>query len=197
MLPCARSLALAGSVRVASARSRVSFMLAARARLAGLCVVSVWSRCGLVPRSHAKSLQMRGSRASRREAVHGFCPPNRYLTLHREPVREAMTEAVCKATMAAGEPCKARPLRGEEFCLLHTPGAARAIGTRGGRARGKSAELEPVSDREQAMAALRRALDGNNRRRWWLRRRRCSSSTARRAPAWSRLRMRANSWTHG
>jgi hypothetical protein len=106
---------------------------------------------------------MKGSRASGREAVHGFCPPNRYLTLHREPVSEAMTEAVCKATTAAGERCKARPLRGEEFCALHAPGAdPRAMGARGGRARGKKEQLEQLTDRESALRALRRALDGNN-----------------------------------
>jgi hypothetical protein len=35
------------------------------------------------------------------------------------------------------------------------------MGARGGRARGKAADLEP-SDRETAKAALRRALDSNN-----------------------------------
>jgi hypothetical protein len=35
------------------------------------------------------------------------------------------------------------------------------MGARGGRARGKTAELE-LTDREQAKVALRRALDGNN-----------------------------------
>jgi hypothetical protein len=95
--------------------------------------------------------------------VHGFCPPTRYLTLHREPVSEAMTEAVCKATTAAGERCKARPLRGDEFCALHAPGAdPRAMGARGGRARRKKEQLEPLTDRETAKVALRRALAGNN-----------------------------------
>lgn len=37
------------------------------------------------------------------------------------------------------------------------------MGARGGRARGKTSQREPASDREQAMAALRRALDGNNK----------------------------------
>jgi hypothetical protein len=74
-----------------------------------------------------------------------------------------MTEAVCKATTVAGERCKARPLRGEEFCALHAPGAdPRAMGARGGRARGKKEQLEQLTDREQATAALRRALDGQN-----------------------------------
>jgi hypothetical protein len=74
-----------------------------------------------------------------------------------------MTEAVCKATTAAGERCKARPLRGEEFCALHAPGAdPRAMGARGGRARGKKEQLEQLTDRESALRALRRALDGNN-----------------------------------
>ena len=36
------------------------------------------------------------------------------------------------------------------------------MGARGGRARGKTAALEPLTDREKAMAALRRALDGRN-----------------------------------
>src|SRR5437773_2675095 len=36
------------------------------------------------------------------------------------------------------------------------------MGARGGRARGRTAELEQLTDRESALRALRRALDGQN-----------------------------------
>jgi hypothetical protein len=89
----------------------------------------------------------------------------------------------CQAVTSAGKPCKARPLSGESFCLLHMPGVdPAAMGAIGGRARerGRGPEIGgergvslpsgsgpeqisgELSDREQALAALRRALDGGN-----------------------------------
>jgi hypothetical protein len=69
----------------------------------------------------------------------------------------------CQGVNRAGEPCSSTAVGDDGFCPLHRPGAdPRAMGARGGRARGRTAELEQLTDREQAMAALRRALDGNN-----------------------------------
>src|SRR5215470_6600435 len=78
-------------------------------------------------------------------------------------MRETVDKRQCQAVTAAGKPCKAAPLSDSDFCLLHTPGAdPRAMGARGGRARGKTAALEQLTDREKALSALRRALDGRN-----------------------------------
>src|SRR5262249_55588299 len=70
----------------------------------------------------------------------------------------------CQGVNRAGAPCSSTAVGDDGWCPLHRPGAdPRAMGARGGRARGKTEQLEPLTDREQAMAALRRALDGNNK----------------------------------
>jgi hypothetical protein len=72
----------------------------------------------------------------------------------------AVTERRCKAVTAANEACKARPLRDQDFCLLHSPDSSPAeLGRRGGKARAKELEL---TDRDKAMAALRKSLASNN-----------------------------------
>ena len=75
----------------------------------------------------------------------------------REPKR------ICSATTSAGKPCRAVAVTADGLCAAHGGLVdMQAIGKQGGLRRGKTAELEPLTDREQAMAALRRALDGGN-----------------------------------
>ena len=86
-------------------------------------------------------------------------PPKRHLALgvKREPKR------ICSATTSAGKPCKAAAVTADGLCAAHGGLVdMKTIGRQGGLRRGKTAELE-LTDREQAMAALRRALDGGNK----------------------------------
>jgi hypothetical protein len=76
----------------------------------------------------------------------------------REPKR------ICSATTSAGNPCKAQAVTADGLCAAHGGLVdMQAIGRRGGERRGKAEQLERLTDREQAMAALRRALDGGNK----------------------------------
>src|SRR5262245_17705838 len=69
----------------------------------------------------------------------------------------------CQGVNRAGEPCSSTAVGDDGWCPLHRPGAdPRAMGARGGRARGKQAAELEQSDRERSKAALRRALDGGN-----------------------------------
>jgi hypothetical protein len=53
-------------------------------------------------------------------------------------MREAVDKRQCQAVTAAGKPCKAAPLSGEQFCMLHHPDAdPAALGRIGGSARGR------------------------------------------------------------
>lgn len=74
-----------------------------------------------------------------------------------------MTKRRCEAVTARGEPCKARPLQDQDFCLLHSPDSSPAeLGRKGGRGRGRKTDELELSDRELAFAALRRSLDSGN-----------------------------------